>query len=61
MPDLSYDNLAVKEGQTASLLFQLMMGEPRKDWTKERNDLLEYCCLDTFAMVVIYRYLNTLV
>jgi len=61
MPDLSYDNLAVKEGQTASLLFQQMMAEPQKDWTKERNDLLEYCCLDTFAMVVIYRYLNTLV
>lgn len=61
MPDLSYDNLAVKEGQTASLLFQLMMAEPGKDWSKERNDLLEYCCLDTFAMVVIYRFLNTLV
>lgn len=61
MPDLTYDKLAVKEGQTASLLFQQMMAEPDKDWTKERNDLLEYCCLDTFAMVVIYRYLNTLV
>ena len=60
-PDLSYDSLTVKEGQAASTLFQQMMAEPGKDWTKERNDLLEYCCLDTFAMVVVFRYLNTLV
>ena len=37
-PDLSYDKLAVNNGLYASQLFQQMMAEPNKDWTKERND-----------------------
>ena len=60
-PDLSYDKLPVNNGQFASQLFQQMMVEPGKDWTKDRNDLLEYCCLDTYSMVMVYRFLRTLV
>ena len=60
-PDLSYDKLAVNNGLYASQLFQQMMAEPGKDWSKERTDLLEYCCLDTYSMVMVYRFLNTLV
>jgi hypothetical protein len=60
-PDLSYDKLAVNNGLYASQLFQQMMVWPDKDWNKDRNDLLEYCCLDTYSMVMVYRFLSTLV
>jgi hypothetical protein len=60
-PDLNYDKLDVSNGHDASLLFQQMMTEPDRDWSVEREHLLKYCALDTWAMVVIYRYLNTLV
>jgi hypothetical protein len=60
-PNLSYKDMAVNNGQAASLLFQQMMTEPNRDWSVEREHLLKYCELDTWAMVVIYRCLNTLV
>jgi hypothetical protein len=60
-PDLSYKDMAVNNGQAASVLFQRIMTEPDRDWSVEREHLLKYCELDTWAMVVIYRYLNTLV
>jgi hypothetical protein len=60
-PDLNYDKLDISNGQDASLLFQQMMTEPGRDWSTERQHLLEYCQLDTWAMVLIYRYLDTLV
>ena len=60
-PDLSYDKLDVSNGQDAALLFQQMMAEPDRDWSAERQYLLDYCKLDTWAMVLVYRYLNTLV
>ena len=60
-PDLSYDKLDVSNGQDASLLFQQMMAEPNKDWSAERRHLLDYCQLDTWAMVMVFNYLNTIV
>jgi hypothetical protein len=60
-PELSYKNLAVNNGDDASVLFMRMMAEPDKDWSAERKNLLEYCGLDTMAMVVIHRFLNKLV
>jgi hypothetical protein len=60
-PDLSYKDMVVNNGQAASILFQQMMTEPDRDWSVEREHLLKYCELDTRAMVVIHRYLNTLV
>ena len=54
VPELSYDNLAIKEGGTASLtFFQMVNGEFNGDIAKTRKDLLEYCELDTYAMVKI--------
>ncbi len=60
-PDLSYKNLAVNNGDDASVLFMKMMQEPNKDWSAERKNLIEYCGLDTWAMVRIFRHLNTIV
>jgi len=54
VPHLRYDDLNVKEGGTASLLFaQLVAGNYQGDVAQLREDLLAYCGLDTLAMVEI--------
>ena len=51
-PDLSYDDLEIKEGGTASRVFgQMLSGEFKGDVQLTRTHLLEYCKLDTWAMV----------
>tara|TARA_B100000902_G_C27322309_1_gene925523 strand:- start:49 stop:1542 length:1494 start_codon:yes stop_codon:yes gene_type:complete len=53
-PELSYNNLEIKEGSTASNIFLSMVNETFEGDIKEtRRQLLEYCKLDTFAMVRI--------
>jgi hypothetical protein len=59
VPDLSYQDLEIKEGGTASTVFaQMASGEFTGDYAKTRKDLLEYCKLDTYAMVKIFELLN---
>lgn len=59
VPELSYQNLEIKEGDTASSTFaQMVSGEFNGDIAKTRIDLLEYCKLDTFAMVKILEKLK---
>ena len=54
VPELSYDGLPIKEGGTASNTFLSMVnGTFAGDVEETRNQLLEYCKLDTFAMVKI--------
>ena len=54
VPHLRYDDLAVQEGGTASLLFaQLLAGRYTGDVEQLRTDLLAYCALDTLAMVEV--------
>ena len=54
VPELSYDNLAIKEGGMASNTFyQMVIGEFKGYIPKTRKDLLEYCKLDTYGMVRI--------
>jgi hypothetical protein len=54
VPELSYDDLPIKEGGTASNTFLSMVNGLFKGDVKEtRKQLLEYCKLDTFAMVKI--------
>jgi len=51
-PDISYDDLAVQEGRSASAIFAKMIAKedgPEKD--QMYTDLLEYCKMDTLAMV----------
>ncbi|MBL0310161.1 MAG: DUF2779 domain-containing protein [Bacteroidetes bacterium] len=59
-PKLSYKNLTVNNGDDASVLFMKMIAEPERDWSSERQNLIDYCGMDTWAMVVIYRFLKTL-
>jgi hypothetical protein len=58
VPDLSYDDLTIKEGGTASATFLAMhQGEYTGDYDATRHQLLEYCQLDTFAMVKVLEVL----
>lgn len=61
VPELNYDNLTIKEGGLASLTFESLYGECNDELIKEkRNQLLEYCKLDTFAMVKILEKLESI-
>ncbi len=60
VPELSYKNLGIKEGGTASQSWNELISE---NTTKERreqitSDLKEYCKLDTYAMYAIWNALK---
>ena len=59
VPELSYNDLDIKDGGTASNTFLSMVnGTFKGDIEKTRRQLLEYCKLDTFAMVKILEKLK---
>jgi hypothetical protein len=58
VPEFSYDDLLINNGGDASIAFERMVLEPEKDYTELRNQLLEYCGMDTLAMVKILEVLN---
>ena len=59
VPELSYKNLNIQEGGTASGVFAAMvMGEFDGDVEKVRRDLREYCGMDTRGMVEIVKKLQ---
>ena len=59
VPELSYSDLEISEGGTASSTFANMFsGDFTGDVDKTRKDLLEYCKLDTLAMVEILKKLK---
>ena len=63
VPDFerAYKELDIQEGVTASLVFsQMMNGSFKGDPVKTRKGLIEYCKLDTLAMVKILDKLYTL-
>jgi len=54
VPELSYNDLPIKEGGTASNTFLSMVNRTFEgDVEETRKQLLEYCELDTYAMVKI--------
>lgn len=54
VPELSYSDLDIQEGGTASATFLAMhKGEYEGDYDITRQQLLDYCKLDTYAMVKI--------
>ncbi len=59
VPELSYKGLAIGDGATAAMSFaKIMTGSTTKVETSViRKDLLEYCRLDTLAMVKVYQRL----
>ena len=51
VPELSYDELTIGRGDVASREFYMLPHYPPKQQQAIRNALLEYCKLDTWAMV----------
>ena len=62
VPELSYNDLEIKEGGIASDTFLQMINKSFKgDEGIKRKQLLEYCKLDTEAMVEILKKLESVV
>ena len=61
VPELSYDNLEIHEGGSAMSSYEELIYEKDNDKISQvRNNLLEYCKMDTFAMVKIVEALRKL-
>ncbi len=61
IPELSYDNLEINDGGLASLAFESLFYETDLMRIADiRKDLLEYCKLDTFAMVKLIEKLESI-
>ena len=59
VPGFSYENLAIGDGGSASLAFMSLQSEPDPEKIRViRENLLEYCKLDTLAMVEILKVLR---
>ncbi len=58
VPDLGYDLLEINNGSSASLAFVRMIYDKDCDRENLRKSLLEYCKLDTLAMVRILEVLE---
>jgi hypothetical protein len=62
VPELSYENLNVRDGTMAGIAFAQLKNETDSQViVKLRKDLLEYCKMDTWAMVKILEKLKLLV
>ncbi len=59
-PELSYKELGIQEGGSAQRLWMEAILDGKRAEQKDQilNDLIEYCKLDTLAMVEIYRKLR---
>jgi hypothetical protein len=62
VPELSYKSLGIQEGGSAQRLWMEAVLDGKRDDQKEQilSDLVEYCGLDTLAMVEIYKKLKSL-
>jgi hypothetical protein len=61
VPGLSYDELEINEGGLASIAYESLQTETDLMFHAEiKQQLLEYCKLDTFGMVKILEKLETL-
>jgi len=63
VPKLSYDELSIHEGMTASNFWRLMIDPATKKEKAKKiyDNLLKYCELDTLAMVEILRVLKSVI
>ena len=63
IPDLSYDGLAINNGSNAMITFaSMIMGlYSAEEMQHKRMELLEYCKLDTLAMVRLHEKLHEMI
>ncbi len=62
VPELNHSDLEISDGGSAQRIWMDLIFKNKKIEEKEQilNNLLEYCALDTFAMVKIYEFLKNL-
>ena len=68
VPELSYDRLNIQNGSDAQAIYRNLInkeyhtegGNKGKLFNKTKRDLLDYCKLDTYAMVMLLRKLKEL-
>lgn len=58
VPTLSYDNLAIGDGDATSHAFEHMTAHPKEDHTELRRQMREYCKMDTLGMVRVVEALQ---
>lgn len=61
VPNLSYKGLTVNKGDQAMITWWNLINDLDPKSEKTKNDLLEYCELDTLAMVEIWKKFNEIV
>lgn len=59
IPELSYTNLHIQDGGMASYRYATIPQLPPSEAEQVRGHLLEYCALDTMAMVKIYEWMRS--
>jgi hypothetical protein len=59
-PDLRYDSLPIREGDTASKVYAQLKLQDDDTAAIQREHLLAYCKMDTLAMVKILEWLRKL-
>ncbi len=59
-PDLTYEGLEVKDGTGAMVAWRRMLTAGQHDSDQIAKQLLEYCRLDTLAMVKLFQFLKDL-
>lgn len=59
VPELSYDSLDIQEGLTASETYRKIPEMDEITQEKTKQALLEYCKLDTYAMIALLNKLHT--
>ena len=60
-PELSYKDLGIQDGNSAQRLWmEAVLDETERTRKIDTADLTEYCKMDTWAMVEIYRKLKEL-
>ena len=61
VPELSYDGMAINDGGIASVAYESLLTEENFITIQEiKEQLLEYCKLDTLAMVKILEKLENI-
>ena len=60
VPELSYGDLEIQDGGIASLIYSELKNQTEEKRDEQRKNLLEYCKLDTLAMVKIIDVISKL-
>lgn len=57
LPELSYDDLDIQQGMAAMDVYKTLSSLPEQQAIEARNAMLEYCKLDTLAVLELYQHL----